>query len=215
MAVVTFGCAGSAPPPAASADARGEPPNGTFQGTRWGTFHSKRFEMSIGLPDGAAWKIDDHRSGWLRAEHPGTRSTFALRFWSEADNVTRKGCYARAREWDPELPDLEAQALIDDRMRPWLGFRDARVAVGVAVRPGSAPATGGFVVAIVGDVRRCALAAFRTEAEGAAAQDEVADRLVVVSDRVLPSMKLDQSFTPSREPARPLPGASGGPGGGL
>jgi hypothetical protein len=42
----------------------------------------------------------------------------------------------------------------------------------------------------------------------------VADRLAIVADRVLPSMKLDQSFTPSREPVMPPPAGPGGTLGG-
>jgi hypothetical protein len=64
---------------------------------------------------------------------------------------------------------------------------------------------------VVGEVHRCVLVAFQTEASGAAAQDEVADRLAIVTDRLLPSMKLDPSFLPSREPVAPQarPGAGG------
>jgi hypothetical protein len=216
IAVILVGCAGSGAAPAAAVDPRPlevEPP-ASFQGTRWGTFHSKRFELSLGLPDGSAWKIDDHRSAWLRATHGPTHSSLAVRSWTEDANVTKKACYARAREWDARLPDLDAGPLIDDKMRKLLGNRDARVAVGVLVREGVEPITGGFVVAIIGEVRRCALVVFQTEASGASAQDEVADRLATVSDRVLPSMKLDQSLTPSREPPLGPPPVGGAAGGG-
>ena len=215
--VAVLGCAGSNPTPAAEPDARSQlatTPPSTFQGTRWGTFHSKRFELSLGMPDGATWKIDDHKTPWLRAIHAPTRSALTVRSWTEDSNVTRRSCYARARAWEPRLPDLEGQSLIDDKTRVLLGSRDARVAVGVTVAADPDPVTGGFVVAIVGDVRRCIVVAFQTEANGAGAQDEVADRLAIAADRLLPSMKLDQSFTPSREPAMPPPGAPGGDLGG-
>ena len=213
---VFVACAGAEPAPAAAVDARTPAPTAapaSFQKTRWGTFHSKRFELSLGLPDGAAWKIDDHRSAWLRATHVPTRSALLIRSWSEQENVTRKACYARAREWESGLPDLDVQPLIDDQLRALFGHRDARVAVGVLVGGGAEPKTGGFVVAIVGDVRRCMLVAFQTEASGAAAADEVADRLAIFSDRVLPGVKVDQSFTPSREPAILPPAGPGGAGG--
>jgi len=203
-AVVVLGCAGmgSAPPsemnPRAASSA--ELPNGSFQGTRWGTFHSKRFELSMGLPDGSAWKIDDHHSGWLKAAHEPTRSTLVLRIWNEDQVTTRKGCYARGREWEPRLPDLELLPLIDDKMRTLLGYRDARVAVGVTVHGDPQPATGGFVVAIVGDVHRCVVVVYETAVSGAAAQDEVADRLAIVEGRLLPSLKLDSTLTPPRAP---------------
>src|SRR5262245_42044886 len=216
IAVLIAGCAAAEPAPAAAVVPPPAPAEtrASFQGSRWGTFHSKRFELSLGLPDGSTWKIDDHRSAWLKATHAPTRSALLVRTWCETENVTRKGCYARAREWESSPPALDAQPLIDDQMRTLLGYRDAaRVAVGVLVRGGAEPVTGGFVVAIVGEIRRCVLVAFQTEASGAAAQDEVADRLAIVTDRLLPSMRLDQSFTPSREPAMLPPAGSGGAGG--
>ncbi|HMI84826.1 MAG TPA: hypothetical protein VK550_12085, partial [Polyangiaceae bacterium] len=59
------------------------PSSKSFDGTGWATFHSKRFELSLRLPDGPAWKIDDHRSPWLRATHDGTSSKVLLRSWRE------------------------------------------------------------------------------------------------------------------------------------
>jgi hypothetical protein len=177
----------------------------------WATFHSKRFELSLRLPDGKAWRIDDHRSPWLRATHDGTRSKIALRGWREEENVTRGGCYARARGWDPTLPDLDASRLLDDAVRP-LDAQSARVIVGL-VGAAEAPSIAGFVLAIVGDVRRCLLVAYQTEAQGPAAEGDVADRLAIVADRLLPTIKLDQRFAPSREPAIPSRPGPGGPGG--
>src|SRR5262245_56047856 len=110
-AVLVVACAAAEPVPAAAIDAPAvaKTPPASFQNTRWGTYHSKRFGLSLGLPDGSAWKIDDHRSGWLRATHDATRSGLVLRSWSESDNVTRKACYDRARQWESGLPDLDAQ----------------------------------------------------------------------------------------------------------
>jgi hypothetical protein len=210
---VFISACGSLPEPAAQvAPAPAEPPSAkTFDGTAWATFHSKRFELSLRLPDGRAWRIDDHRSPWLRAAHEGTRSKIALRSWREDENVTRAGCYARARGWEPSLPDLEASRLLDDGVRP-LDSQNARVVVGLA-GDGETPSVGGFVVAIVGEIRRCLLVAYETEAKGPAAEGEVADRLAIIADRLLPTVKLDQSLAPSREPAMrsgPRPGGAGG-----
>jgi hypothetical protein len=196
----------SAPPPQASASAPA-----SFEGARWGTFHSKRFDLSLGLPDGSAWKIDDHRSPWLRASHESTHSTLLARSWSEDQNVTRKACYARAREWEAALPEIDGAGLIDDGMRKVLGGEDARVAVGIDARV--SPGVGGFVVAIVGSIRRCMVFAFQTRAEGQGAEDEIASRLALVAERFVPSIKLDQSFAPSRVPLTGLPGAPGEAGG--
>ena len=127
------------------------------------------------------------------------RAVAALRSWREDTNVTRGGCYARARGWDPSLPDLEASRLLDDDVRS-LDSQKARVVVGLA-GVAEAPSIGGFVIAIVGDVRRCLLIAYETEAEGPAAEGKIADRLAIVAERLLPGIKLDPSFTPTRERA--------------
>ena len=81
VAVVFISACGSAPQPAAEAapSSSALPSSKTFDGTAWATFHSKRFELSLRLPDGPAWRIDDHRSPWLRATHEGTRSKIVLR----------------------------------------------------------------------------------------------------------------------------------------
>jgi hypothetical protein len=150
----------------------------------------------------------------MRAGHEATRSTLLLRSWSEDQNVTRQVCYARAREWEPGLPDLEVASLIDDGTRKLLGSQDARVAVGVEARTARGGGVAGFVIAIVGSVRRCMVLAFQTRAEGQGADDEVASRLAIIAERLLPSLKIDPSFAPSREPligSPALPGAAGGP----
>jgi hypothetical protein len=211
--LVIAGCGGAPPPAAEVPPAATAAPSSSrsFDGAGWATFHSKRFELSLRLPDGPAWKIDDHRSPWLRATHDGTRSKIALRSWREEENVTRGGCYARARGWDPNLPDLDAARVLDDGVRPVMN-QNARVVVGLGGDPDAA-SIGGFVLAIVGEVRRCLLVAYQTEAVGPAAEGDVADRLAIVADRLLSTIKLDQSFAPSRDPAilpRSRPGGGGG-----
>jgi hypothetical protein len=216
LSIVFVGaCASAAAPapaavPAAAPQASASAP-ASFEGARWGTFHSKRFDLSLGLPDGAAWKIDDHRSPWLRAGHESTHSTLLARSWSEEQNVTRKACYARAREWEATLPDVDTGGLIDDGVRKVPGGDDARVAVGIDARV--SPGVGGFVVTIMGSIRRCMVVAFQTRAEGQGAEDEIASRLALIGERFVPSIKLDQSFAPSRVPLTGLPGAPGELGG--
>jgi hypothetical protein len=188
--------------PAAAADA-----GASFEGKKWGTFHSKRFELSLALPDGAAWRIDDHGSHWLKAEHPPTRSTLWLRTWGEEQLVTRKDCYAHARDWNVTLPDLEGASLIDDRMRRLFGAYDARVAAGIRPSDRSSPRDRGFVVAVVGDLRRCVVVVYETEAADPSAPASMADRLAFVSDRVLPGMQLDPSLAPPRQPLRGVGGS--------
>src|SRR5262245_42562151 len=44
-----------------------------------GEFHSKRFQITLPLPDGRAWKIDDHSGTWLVATHAASSSELAVR----------------------------------------------------------------------------------------------------------------------------------------
>jgi hypothetical protein len=197
-------------PPPPSDPGGAEQARTSFERARWGTFRSRRFELSLGLPDGARWKIDDHRANWLTAEHPPSRSSLWLRTWPEDGVATRKLCYARAREWLSSLPDLDGAPLIEDRVRPLFAGLDTRVAVGVEAPEAGATGAVGFVVAAGAGVHRCVVVAFRTRAEGAGGEDEVAARLLLVSERLLPAVQLDQSLAPSRE--LPTPSLRGVPG---
>lgn len=206
-------CSPTRPPPAQHAVAPSPAPSAasaSFEDRPWGTFRSKRFELALRLPDGARWKIDDHRTPWLRAEHPPTQSALWLRAWSEEVTATRQGCYARARDWLPRLPVLENANLIDDRVRPLFASLDTRVAVGVEPAASGGLRTQGFVVAAGAAVRRCFVVVFVTHADGAGADDAVGERLALVSERLLDRVQLDQSLAPSREPVTPsLRGAAG------
>jgi len=78
---------------------------------------------------GIGWVPDDRRifpALKVKTNLALGKKKTAFRSWSESDNVTRKGCYARAREWDSTLPDLDAQPLIGDELRAVLGHRLGR-----------------------------------------------------------------------------------------
>ncbi len=96
-----------------------------FERGRWGTYHSKRLELSLALPDGRAWRIDDHSTLWLRATHAASSSALLARVWFEPSPVNDERCYARAREWEPRLPDLAAARIVDDTVvrLPYGGLR--------------------------------------------------------------------------------------------
>ena len=101
------------------------------------------------------------------------------------------------------LPDVDREHLVADDLRKLLKGKDARVAVGVTDTGMTPKSTGGFVVAVMADVRRCVVFAFETQAMGASAEDVVLDRLTLVTERLLPSLESDASFAPVRETATP------------
>jgi uncharacterized RDD family membrane protein YckC len=60
--------------------------------------HSQRFELSIDLPDGQGWKVDDHSRPEFVAIHLPTRSSVVIERWPETDLMNRAKCEERARE---------------------------------------------------------------------------------------------------------------------
>jgi hypothetical protein len=196
----------SGPPPQAPPASSADPASG-FEGTRWGRFHSVRFELSLEFPDGARWRIDDHKTPWLLASHEASRSELYLRAWSEERPVTRQACYEKARSWQPKLPDLEKLQVVEDQLRK-LGTAaperrldgvtqgmDARVVVGMA--PAGGGAASGYVVAVSESIRKCRVVVYET---AGGLPEEMADKLAVVAHKMLDSLRLDASFAPAREP---------------
>ena len=89
-ALALAGCAeaggeGAAAPPRAPAEAATaqRAPDYPIDEASWGKFRSKRFQLTVPLPDGRAWKIDDHRAPELVATHAATDSRLALAVESE------------------------------------------------------------------------------------------------------------------------------------
>jgi hypothetical protein len=174
-----------------------------FQAGRAGTFHSARFELSLDLPDGKAWRVDDHRAPWLVATHEPTRSTLKLRSWTEDRVVTKRGCYERARQWQQGLPDIDGPGAIGDEVRQLDATVEARLVSGVSVPDGS-PDIAGFSVAVGTAVRKCVVIVYETKASRPAGPEAVADRLAVVFETVMAKVRFDRTLNPLRDvPARP------------
>jgi hypothetical protein len=74
-----------------------EPPAFTA-GSRMARFHSTRFDISVPLPDGKAWRIDDHHAPVMRATHEATHSIVEIAIWREEELVNRANCEKRAYE---------------------------------------------------------------------------------------------------------------------
>lgn len=77
-----------------------------------------------------------------------------------------------------------------------------RVTTGVDAQASrtSAPHATGFVVAAASAVRKCIVVAFRTNSDDAS---ELADRLALVSSRVVGSITIGSPLSPTRLPVSP------------
>ena len=158
-------------------------------GVRVGRFHSVRFSLSLPLPDGARWRIDDHRSGLLRATHAPSRSKVELVLWHEDELMNHEKCEARARDkgfgeraGDEVDHEVAAVPTPDWDAFIWLGTEgDDRSAVMTA-----------HLFTFAASIRKCFYFHFSTEA----ARDVISDRLAYARLRILRDIRPDTFDVP-------------------
>ncbi len=202
VTVAIVGCAGGssrpgpAPPPAATAPSG--PP--TFSArARYPRFHSTRFGLSLPLPEGKQWRIDDHSHRELRATHAPTRSEVRVYAWRERDLMNRARCEGRARDLGL-VPDLDATMLEQEVVTQPAGW-DGRVWLGLETRSTGAgkPTLIGHLMEFSARMRRCLFFYYRTEVPGG---DErmLSARLAVIRLRVLGDLTVDSFGVVQRQP---------------
>ncbi len=221
--LVACGSAPSAGPSPAAARTRNEaatvPPAADPES--WGRFHSKRFQLSLPLPDGRAWKIDDRSRPELVAAHDPTASRILVLAHYESELVSRTRCEAIERERGrvpKELTTVEEEVVVGP------GPFDSRVwvAVGTGVwgqRAGASEASGGtrlhgqtanadgspkgalegHVFLFGGHLRRCLFVHYTTRVPSA---DEpiLSARLALARERIFRRIVVDPSRTQTDAP---------------
>lgn len=185
-------------PPDAPVDVQikgGKPPAFTTDAEKWGKFHSKRFNVTLNLPDGKAWKIDDHKEADTVAVHDGTMSQIRVRATNEPDLMNRKRCEERARaigvlsdKTDTNLMTLEDEV--------WIGPEAYDSRVWVAIEPGR-PGGGvvGHVYLFGSYIRRCLFVHVTTTVPSVKEEETLATRLAVAKEKIVKSMTLDAPRT--------------------
>jgi hypothetical protein len=158
-------------------------------------FHSTRFGVSVPLPDGPRWRIDDHHAPVLRATHADTRSTVELAVWREEELVNRAKCEKRAYEKgfakEPAGEEVSSELVgiptgFDTGV--WIGAdHDDKVITGQLV------AFGAFI-------HKCFYFRFETKADLKDAA-VVSDRLAFTRLRIFGGLTLDSMDVP-REPEK-------------
>jgi hypothetical protein len=192
------GCGGERPAPRPpSPAAPGPPAPAGWEGGEWGRFRSLRFDVSITLPDGAAWRIDDRRTPWLVAEHAPTGSRLRVRAFRDDEPQNWRKCEARARELDPSLPSLER--VVEERAEGLIAGWDARA--WAVTRPAPDGAVEGHYLMVAANIRKCLVAHYATRASGPRAGAVLGARLGDVAERVLGGMRVDDELGgPGRVP---------------
>lgn len=163
----------------------------------WGFFRSKRFDLSLPLPDGKSWRIDDTTQRWLRAAHPATDSELLVRKWQDELRSNDESCEARARLWR-DLPEIQESELVEQRAIPVPPGFDTRLQVGIQATGPDHP-IGGVVVAFGGWSRQCFAFVYRTSARGQGVEAEIAQRLALMVE-VLDRIEFGSDTTPDVGP---------------
>ena len=170
-------------------------------------YHSARMALSLPLPDGHAWRIDDHSSAELVATHAATRSRVVLATFRADALVGRSQCEALAhdRKLIPVVPDLQTLEDVSGITQETFDTRTV-----VAVVPGAGPDQPlvGHVMAFGGFLRKCFVFDFSTEVAGLADEPALSSRLAFARTRILGGLELELP-APSRLTSDALqPGAA-------
>ncbi len=155
-------------------------------------FHSTRFGISVSLPDGKSWRIDDHKAPVMRATHEATHSVVELAVWREEELVNRAMCEKRAYE-KGFAKEPAGEEISTELVSIPTGF-DTGVWIGA---DHDATTITGQLVAFGAFIHKCLYFRFETKADIKDA-DVVSDRLAFVRLRVFGELKLD-SFDVPRE----------------
>lgn len=168
-----------------------------FENDGWGRYDSLRFALSLGLPEGRAWSIDDRKSPWLVATHADTSSLLRVRAWHEPRAVSREACLERSRELDPSLPEPDEASVVDERIES-IGNDDTSVHIRAGFRR-EGEGIEGIVIASGVSIRRCFTLIFESRARGPGAEAAIVDRLAMVTEGIVPKLRLT---TPLHVPRR-------------
>jgi hypothetical protein len=160
-------------------------------------YHSKRLALTVPLPDGHAWRIDDHTLPELVATHEQTHSKVVLAVIRADEIVGRQQCEALARD-RKLVPDGTLRTL-EDAVDVTQENYDTRI--WVAVEPGYGPTSPlvGHVLAFGGFLRKCYVFHYSTEVGGAADEPVLSSRLAYARERILGGMQLDPFAAVQRE----------------
>jgi hypothetical protein len=142
---------------------------------------SKRFQLSIPLPDRPGWALIRDKSSFLVMRHVATESELVARLWRESENMTRQRCEANVR-LIRDVPEVERQ--IDERVIEVPLDFDTEVKVGLSIAEPGAP-IGGQLLAFGASARWCFAFVYQTTARGPGAERVVGDRLAVIEGLTL------------------------------
>lgn len=170
-------CSTTPTPPAVSIAA--EPAASNLLDADWGRFRSQRHGLSVPLPEGKTWRIDDRSSRWLEAIHPPTDTRLRARTWLEPRPVNRAHCEAQARRFASDLPVADEPGVIEDGVTEDLFAPDfsSRLMVGMGDVSADSDILEGYVMAFGASGRRCVAMVFTARVKGPRGSAILGERL--------------------------------------
>lgn len=176
------------PPPRAPDTVTTSAPRYPTDDASWGRYHSKRLLLSIPLPDGKAWRIDDHSRPSLFAVHEATGSRVSVMTTQEDNLVNRKKCEERARA----LGFVTSTTLttVEDEVTIGPEAYDSRIWVALdAAKPGGA--LEGHVFLFGAFIRRCLIVHVSTRVASAKDEEVLSERLALARGRIVRGLTID------------------------
>ncbi len=186
--------------------------------TTFAPFHSKRHMLTVRLPDGKAWRIDDHTAAELRALHTPTSTELWAAIEPAGELVGRAQCEAISRQ-KGRVPAVELRTL-EDHVTVGPEAFDTRIWVALEI---GASSIAGHVFAFGGNLRTCLFFHLRTVVPGIGNEVALSERLAVAKTEIFGRLAIDpprvtvEADVPrapaTSAPKRPLPapGATGRP----
>jgi hypothetical protein len=167
-------------------------------------YRSHRLALSLPLPDGKAWRIDDHSQPALVATHAATRSRVVVFVFSADQLVGRTQCedLARSRKLVPD--DGSGERTVEDQVAITQETFDTRIQV--TLEPGNGPdrSLGGRVTAFGGFLRKCFAFVYTTQVDAVTDEAVLSSRLAFARTRILGGLELEPFDLVSRDaPAGP------------
>jgi hypothetical protein len=149
----------------------------------WGRFESHRHGLSVPLPEGVTWKIDDRSSPWLDALHVSTQTRVRARSWNEAKPMSPRLCEERARQFDPGLPVIADSAVLEDQSGHLLFAPDfsSRFTVGLGQVSQNSDELEGYVLGFGAAGKKCVAMVVIAKTTGPKASVSIAEHLALGS----------------------------------
>jgi hypothetical protein len=163
-------------------------------------YHSSRFKLSLPLPDGHLWKIDDHKNAALVALHLPTRSTLTLQSFTEPEVMNRQKCEARASAMG--LLALRDPRTVEDLAIAVPEGYDSRIWVALETGSSSGSFSGaplsGHVFLFGAFVHKCLFVHYATDVSSERDEALLTSRLAVARLRIVGGIEMEPFDEPPK-----------------